>query len=503
MRKLLHVSLLLATLSTSALAQQKSIFFNESVLSNPSEVEINLPQGIVDGHEVALFDTTIGTRILASMNATYLKSRPITRHGILVSILIPGHPQWSGAIGTNDDVNPMDTGLAFEVASNTKTFVTALIMKLQDMGKLSIKDSIGKWLPNKYPNIDTTITIEQLLNHSSGIYDYLNDDPKLTVFRDFYNDPSRRWTSAEILDTFVGHANFKAGTSYQYSNTNFILAGLIAERAGGEKLGAQIHKYFIDPFKLTRTFFGGEDSVTIPYAHNWSVAGVSSEGTDFFVLDKTGVLSGAWGAGNIVSTTGDLMRWANLLYTGKVVSANSLKQMEAVHKWPNGAYYGLGTQLAPFYTRNFYGHGGSLLGFKSSMFTNPMDSVSVVAYMNSDANSSFADPTVNDYLIDILTEIYRTPSSVLAKNLTSGVTVAVSPNPVTDRLSFSYSLSKSSVVKLHIYNELGIEMRELVNESLPSGSHFVTCDVSTFAKGMYFYSLESPSGIVAGKISVK
>ena len=141
-------------------------------------------------------------------------------------------------------------------------------MKLEEQGKLSIKDSIGKWLPRKYPNVDGAITIEQVLNHSSGLYDYLNDDvPLYRVFAAFYNQPSRRWTPDQILDTFVGVPNFKPGTSYRYCNTNFLLAGIVAEQAGGEKLGKMIHSYFIDPLKLTHTYFGGEDSVTIPFAH--------------------------------------------------------------------------------------------------------------------------------------------------------------------------------------------------------------------------------------------
>ena len=477
------------------------VFLNNRILNAPQEIEPYFLEGLFSGNEVASYDTTLPTRIIAAMNATYGRQRLYARHGIACSVHIPGHPDWSGVIGLNDDTNPMDTGLVFEVASNTKTFVTALIMKLQDGGKLSIKDSIGKWLTKEYPNVDGAITIEQLLNHSSGIFDYLNDDPKFTVFEEFFTDPTKRWTPDSILFNHVGAPNFKAGTSYQYSNTNFLLAGLIAESAGGAALGAQIHKNFIEPLKLTRTFFGGEDSIPLSFAHNWTYADTSNPEYDYYVVDKTGQLSGAWAAGNIVSTTGDLVRWCNLLYTGHVVSKSALAEMMAVHYWPNGAYYGLGTARAPYGNRSLFGHGGSLLGFKSFMWTNPADSISIALYMNSDAAPG--DATANDYVLDVLGEIYRVVKSVPEDKTITPVSVNIFPNPSSGHVNFFFRTDKESAVKLRLYDELGETVRTLLDEPVAPGIHSASCDVSKLHSGTYFYSLQSSSGVTAGKLFVR
>ncbi len=147
MKKIIGFFALFLGLQTGIVAQTiDSRYLNTRILSVPDEIAPNIPEGLLSGNEVASFDTTLPSRIIASMNATYAKQRLYAQYGIAVSIHVPGHPDWSGAIGLNDAITPMDTNLVFEIASNTKTFVTALIMKLQDQGKLSIKDSIGKYL---------------------------------------------------------------------------------------------------------------------------------------------------------------------------------------------------------------------------------------------------------------------------------------------------------------------------------------------------------------------
>ncbi|MEP7235061.1 MAG: serine hydrolase [Ignavibacteriota bacterium] len=495
----LLILLILAVPSAYFAQTTNPLFLKTNILSAAQEVQPFIPEKLFSGNQPVANDPTLPGRIIAALNARYQHDRDYARHGITVSVHIPGQADWSGAIGINDETEPMDTNLVFEIASNTKTFVTALIMKLQDEGKISIKDSLGKWIKKKYPYIDGAITIEQLLNHSSGIYDYLNDDPQYSALEDFYGyNPSMSWTPDSILMRFVGPPNFKAGTSYRYSNTNFILAGMIAELAGGQKLGVLMHTYFIDPLKLTHTFFGGEDQIPLRFAHNWTANDTLNPETDFYDLDKTAQLSGAWAAGNMVSTTYDLVRWVNLLYTGQIISKSGLAQMVAVHRWPDGSYYGLGTGRAPYNTSYLYGHGGSLIGFKSFMWTNPKDSVSIAVYMNSDALGR--DANANDYVLDVLGETYRAPTKgVDQTEAGKSLSVSLYPNPAHELANFYFRTETDSHATLRIFNELGEQVAIILNENLSAGIHSVKYDLRDHHSGTYFYRLQSGSASTSGK----
>ncbi|MDP4220458.1 MAG: serine hydrolase [Bacteroidota bacterium] len=494
----------LAAFSILALPLATQAQLRSTTLRPQAPVEIHLPSGQAGNLSVASIDSTLGDRIIEAMNALYGKTLDFNKHGVSASISVPGLPQWSGAIGVSYAATPMDTNLLCEAGSITKTFVTALIMQLQDEGKLSIKDSIYKWLPKKYPNVDSAITIEMLLNHSSGIYDYVNDDTDQTVLYDQYeSDPTKVWTADEILMNYVFAPNFAPGKGYQYSNTNFILLALIAERVGGASARDQIHARFIDALHMTKTFYGGVDSITMPFAHNWSPADSKYPATDLSFINKTAQLTGSPGDGNMCSTPGDLVRWAKALYLGNLVSANGLKEMETTHKWKNGLIYGLGTQYAPYYTHNFYGHSGSMVGFKSSMFANPKDSVCIALFVNWDPDPTITDIYMNDYLVAILNEIYKPTTAGIGAKQLPDPSVSVYPNPAGAIATFAFSLDASSTVSLSMRNELGAEVLNSAIGTFDSGIHSVSVELSKLHPGMYFYSLQTSSRILTGKVLIQ
>ncbi|HWF43863.1 MAG TPA: serine hydrolase [Candidatus Kapabacteria bacterium] len=447
------------------------------------------------------FDTTLASRIYGALLATYNAAEPYDLHGVGFSILIPGQPQITGTIGLNDDVNPLDSSLHFEVGSITKTFTTALIMKLQEEGKLSIKDSIHKWLP-AYPNIDTNITIQQLLSHSSGIFDYFNDDTNGTAANEQYGiDPSKHWTPQDIL-SYVGKPNFAPGKGYRYCNTGFVLLAMIAEKAGGASFRDQLHANFIDPLHLTHTYVGGYDSIPGLFAHNWFLYD-SASFEDFYDIDKEAQLTGSFGDGNIVSTPGDLARWGAALYLGKAITETSVKAMiSPLHNITGAGLYGLGTQEASYYSKKTYGHSGHLFGFTSAMFTNLVDSVTVVAYLNADGDPFINGISVNDYLVDMLNEIYLAPSSVIPIN---GVRVSTQayPNPATNRVTIAFGLKQSDKVILRVYNPLGEEIQTVFDAWMSSGMHEAAIETQLLPTGSYFYTIQTSDGTQSGKFSVE
>ena len=449
---------------------------------------------------LARYDTSLPRRVLAAIQSAYNAAPAYDRHGVTVSIIMPGAPQWDGFVGFDHAGVPMDTNIELELGSVTKTFVTALIMRLADEGKLTLKDSLHKWL-RSYDNIDSNITITQLLNHSSGIYDYFNDDPQLTVLNAAYNaDPSTPWTPDELLD-IIGAPNFAPGKGYQYSNTNFLLLAMIAEKVGGAPLVDQLHAQFFTPMHLTHTFLGGFETINGTRPHNFSLVD-SGKYTDLYGIDSIAHLTAFFGAGNMVSTAGDLARWGSALYTGQLLNAADLKSMiSPMHTLrQGGGLYGLGTQEAPYGTKKLYGHSGHVPGYTSEMFTNPADSVTVVAIMNADGDGFAPYSSVNDYIVAMLGEIYR-PASRVDEGVTPTVaSLRAYPNPASDGLHLEWAGNLGAKAQAQIIDALGRVVAAIPIQS--SGSSWLDLRALNLQPGAYVVRVEGMSEIHSQKFLI-
>ena len=157
------------------------------------------------------------------------------------------------AAGRADLAEPrrMTTDDRFKVGSITKTFVATAVLQLVAEGRLHLGDTVARWLPGLVPGGDR-ITVRQLLMHTSGLFDYL-DDPR--PFAPYLNGDFRHfWTPRQLVRIAVSHPPlFAPGTGFSYTNTGYVLLGLIAERADGERLAVQLRRRIFAPLHLTAT----------------------------------------------------------------------------------------------------------------------------------------------------------------------------------------------------------------------------------------------------------
>ena len=285
--------------------------------------------------------------------------------GASVSVYSPGQGLWTGVSGYSSFQVPITTDMCFGIASNTKLFISTLILKLQEQGILSLNDQLYQWLP-AIPQIDSTTTIRQLLSNQSGIYDYLNDDPNVTLWNDsIWADTSRFWTSQEILAT-IGAPNFAPGMGYSYSNTNFILAAMIIEVATGNSWVQNLHTYIFDPLSMNSTFVGAFEAPNGPVAHLWD--------TNLGELSypMTSLYSTVTAAGGILSTSSDMAIWYSALFSGAIISEASLQEMT---NFDPLSKYGLGISKSYHLdddptTTKAYCHSGSMFGYQLVMCNN-------------------------------------------------------------------------------------------------------------------------------------
>ncbi|MFE7096314.1 serine hydrolase domain-containing protein [Streptomyces erythrochromogenes] len=328
------------------------------------------------------------------------------------ALMVPGAmvllrtPQgtFRASVGTTElgASDPPAAGTHFRIASNTKTLTSALVLLLAQEGRLRLTDPVSDHVPG-VPN-GQNITVAQLLKMRSGLYNY-TDAPELSASLDA--EPAKARTPQEMLAiAFSRPPNFPPGTAYEYSNTNYVLLGLVAEEAGGQPLERQFQERLIGPLALKGTSLPGihDTSLPAPYSHGYMYGGTAYALTDkpypedvrkaaesgrLKPLDYTRQNpSYAYAAGGAVSTADDLATWIRSLTTGKVLDPDFQKQWLGSPQAedpgaPNGQEYGYGIAHQRFGPKAaMYFHGGELPGFNSFMGHDPDNDVTLVVWTN-------------------------------------------------------------------------------------------------------------------------
>lgn len=266
----------------------------------------------------------------------------------------------------------------FRIASITKTFVATVVLQFVAEGKLELDDPVERWLPGLLPD-GGAITIRELLNHSSGLFDYL-DDPGLA--RAVVAAPRRRWSPRALVRIATRHhRSFAPGQGWAYSNTNYLVLGLVLEAAGGVSLEQQLARRIFEPLGLMQTSFRNTPGLAGRHADGY--VGFATVPRFHTLVDTTPLVSPSilWAAAGISSTGDDVTSFFAALLGGRLLPAGLLAAMESP---ASGSNVGLG--LAEFHTAcgTAYGHGGDALGYRSFVLSSPDGSRVALAMINVD-----------------------------------------------------------------------------------------------------------------------
>ncbi len=289
---------------------------------------------------------------------------------------------------------PMRAGLHFRAASLTKPLVATVVLQLVAEGRLSLQDTVEGWLPGTLPYGDQ-VTIRQLLNHTSGVPDYA-----ASVYPTLYGSWQGRfrvWTPQELVGLVADQPpDFPPGTAWSYSNTGYVLLGLIVEAATGTTLGQELHRRILRPLGLRDTFFPvNAPGIPSPRSHGYSLPlspqGEPLEGPllDFTVFNP----SPFWATGNLISTLEDLTRFFRALLGGRLLPPRLLAAMTTTV--PTGRpslSYGLGLLVRETPAGRLIGHDGDLPGFLNIVFSTE-DGRRQFGLMR---NEQFAPPAVEE-----------------------------------------------------------------------------------------------------------
>jgi D-alanyl-D-alanine carboxypeptidase len=332
-------------------------------------------------HDHATPTTTTPVADAADREARVLAA--MEQHGIPGAIVLHDSPEsglWKAALGVADleTGDPMTIDMHMRIASITKTFTSTMILQLVDQGALALDDTLATLLPSQaaLPNADA-ITIRHLLTMQSGLPDYVTPESVLE------GDPHATMTDDEVVGLIDGmDANFTPGQQTAYSNTNYILLGMIATEITGTHWAELVQTGVLDEAGLAHTTIPTGPELPSPSPRGYVYeAALMQRGTpsatpapdalpaDMTLIDPT--LPGA--AGNMISTVDDLYTWMRVLMDGSLLSPELQADRldfsdEGVIGAPNsGLAYGLGLSKV----EDAIGHDGGITGFRSSMLAVP------------------------------------------------------------------------------------------------------------------------------------
>lgn len=277
-----------------------------------------------------------------------------------------------------------------------KTFVAALVLDLVADGLMHLDDPISVWLRNetwfeRLPN-SSDITVRMLLNHSSGLPDHVDDRDFVTDVRAHSqtsdHDHSFIFSPSKLIGYVLDEAPFfPAGHGYHYSDTGYILLGLIIEKAAGESYYQLLRSRFLEPLELPNTHPANRRDISgvVPgYLPEDNALGLPTK----TVLNNELVFdpSSEWTGGGVISNVADLARWASLLYQGEAMVHPYLEEMLSSSSEDN-SNYGLGVSISETRMGVAYGHAGQFPGYRTSIAYYPEQQLAIAVQVNTDVGA--------------------------------------------------------------------------------------------------------------------
>ena len=320
--------------------------------------------------------------------------------GATVGVVLANGESFALAVGfsnreTKTPMKPADRMLAGSVG---KTFAAATALQLVHEGKIGLDDKIEKYLGreewfSRLPNAKD-ITVRQLMNHSSGLVRY---EFKEQFTKDLTASPEKVWKPAELVAYLLDEKPpFAAGKGWDYSDTNYIVLGMIIEKVTGKKFYDEANRRLLRPLKLTDTI--PQDGPRLKgVVQGYAGPNNPFGGTDAMIVDGKFVVNPQfeWTGGGYASTANDLARWAKMIYEGKAFSPDLLPQvLDGVSAPMLGreSKYGLGVIIRKTTLGTSYGHSGFFPGYMTDMMYFPEHKVALAVQVNTSVGRSLGKP---------------------------------------------------------------------------------------------------------------
>lgn len=347
------------------------------------------PSGSSSSSQPVRLDEATRTRLQASFErsfATKIAGSQTPGAAVLVSI---GTDVWSSQLGVGDvsTKEPVRPDSRFRIASLTKTFVATAILQLADAGKLSLDDPLETYVTDIANG--KQITVRQLLAMSAGVWSFTYDKPLIARYD---ADPMLKWTVDDTVDLIRSKpADHPPDAEVVYSDSNYVLLGVILEKVSGQSVQDYLRSRVIEPLGLTGTTFPADDEPGVPAPATVGYLPEQGKGLQPIKLINPAF---AWAAGAMTSTAPDLARWSRELTEGTMISPAARQQRLRTRRF-TGVDVDYGYGLGVMNTKNMIGHDGGIVGSGAVMFRYPAADATFVVLVN--ASSNFDNASLDIY----------------------------------------------------------------------------------------------------------
>lgn len=298
--------------------------------------------------------------------------------GIVLAVLPSGgEPQvFAGGFADVEARTPLEPDDVFYVGSITKTVVATVVMQLVEEGRIDLDATVDTYLPELLAG--EAVTVRHLLSHQSGVFN-ITEYPalQLGLFADPFQEVTPEEATAIALEQ---NRAFAPGEQFSYSNTNYLLAGMIIEAVTGTSLAAELEARVFAPLGLDDARLAGEPGRAVVNGYSDFDGDFQDDATEPY-LDST-LYTVAWGAGGLAATAEEVARFASAAFNGDLLSESSVETMTSVTGSDTG--YALGVGIGDLGGETVWGHGGAIPGYLSQLYYFPEDGLTMVAVSNTD-----------------------------------------------------------------------------------------------------------------------
>ena len=371
----------------------------------------------------------------------------------------------------------------FPIGSVSKTITSACIVSMVDDELLSLEDSIGTWISG-FEHIDGSIKVFQLLNHTSGIYNY-TDHPNWAPT--INSTLSTTYTMAQMVEGFVNEPNFVPGTDWSYSNTNYLLLGIIIESITQKEYYEAVRERVLSPNGLDNIVLLPHEQPSGPLAHVW-------QGNPPFDLQANGIpltaiYSSASAAGAYAGTPSDISEWGRKLYTGEILGTATDLLFDYDVPFGN-ASYGLGVISTSIDANNsVVGHNGAII-YTAVLYYIPELDICFSIHCNDGTKVVDLDLV----FLELYNELQEYNMSVSNQDIEIPIDLTFFPNPTHDLINVHFNLSKKQEVVVVMYNSIGHRVYLDQREHM-SGDHQLNINLSEMENGFYVLHIQTEEGV--------